>query len=141
MTQISKPAKVRLSFAYSTPVVAALAAGNSASVNITFDQDSHFIWSKSVYFVDLSGAAITDNDRPIPLITVAMVDTASGRQINNVPVPLDTIAGYKASEPFLLPLARTLLPNATMRFTFTNYSTATTYTNLYMVLHGVKQYT
>lgn len=137
---MTSPTGNKFSFSYITPVISSLAAGISASVNITFDQDSHFSWQKSVYFVDLAGAAMTDSTRPIPLISLAMVDTASGRQLNNVPAPIDTLAGYKAAEPFILPLPRTLLPNATLRFTFTNYSTATTYTNLYMVLHGVKQY-
>ncbi len=138
---MSTPKGTKLSFSYITPVIAALAAGASQSVNITFDQDSHFSWQKTVYFVDLAGAAITDAARPIPLITVSLVDTASGRQINNLPAPIDSLAGYKASEPFILPLARTFLPNATLRITFTNYSAATSYSNIFMTLHGVKQYT
>lgn len=130
----------RVPFAYTTPVIASLPSGSSQSVVITFDQDSDFDWHSAVYFVDLASAAITDGARPIPLITINMVDTGSGRQLINSPIPIDAIGGYKSSEPFKLPINRNFQPNATLRFTFSNYSASTTYTNLYYVLHGTKTF-
>lgn len=125
---------------YSFPVVSSLAASASSSQSISFDADSVFVWTKTTYFVDLSAAAMTDSTRPIPLITVQLVDTGSSRNLTSIAVPIDTLAGRMGSEPNILPVARAVMPNATFRVTYTNYSSATTYTNLYMVLHGYKVY-
>lgn len=129
-----------LFFTYAIPVITSLAAGASSSQTITFDQDSTFYWTKTTYFADLAAAAINDSTRPIPLLTVSMTDTGSGRLLNNSPTPIDSIAGYKASEPYILPSPRKWAPNSTLRVTITNYSATTTYTNIYLVLHGVKSY-
>lgn len=127
-------------FWYVVPVVASIAANNSASQNITFDADSVFTWTGTTYFVDLAAAPITDSARPIPLITVQMTDTGSGRLLIANATPIDTVAAYKASDIYILPKPREFAPNSTLRVSYTNYSAATTYTNLYMVLHGVKVY-
>lgn len=120
--------------------VASITALASASANINFDADSVFVWTKTSYFVDLSAAAITDGARPIPLVTVQMTDTSSSRNLTSTAVPIDSLAGRMGSEPCILPIARAFMPSSTLRFTFTNYSAATTYTNLYFMLHGYKVY-
>jgi len=125
---------------YATPLITTLGAGVSASGNIQFDADAQFRWLKTGYFVDLAAAAMVDNTRPIPLITVNMTDTGCGRNFMNLPLPIDSVAGYKAAEPYLVPIPMLFSPNATLRVTFANYSAATTYTNIYLVLHGVKIY-
>lgn len=125
-------------FWYVVPAVASIAAAANASGNITFDADSTFIWTGTTYFCDLAAAAITDSARPIPLITVSLTDTGAGRQFTSAILPIDTIASYKASDIYTLPMPRVFKPNATLRVAYNNYSTATTYTNLFMVLHGLK---
>jgi hypothetical protein len=127
-------------FIYVVPAVASLASGATASSNITFDADSRFTWYKTTYFCDLSGAAITDSARPIPLITTTLTDTGSSRQFTSLAVPIDSIAGRMGSEPCILPAPKAFSPNATLRVTYSNYSSATTYTNIFIVLHGVKEY-
>lgn len=128
----------KLAFWYTAPVVASIAALGNASVAINFDQDSKFVWTNTTYFVDLSAAAFTDTSRPVPLITVTMLDTGSGRNLLYSAAPIDSIAGNKGAEKYTLPLAREFAPSATLRLTYANYSAATTYTNLYLVLHGYK---
>lgn len=125
-------------FWYVVPSVASLANAATASGNIQFDADSQFIWTGTTYFVDLAGAAITDSARPIPLINVSLTDTGSGRNFTSLNVPIDTIAAYKGSDVYELPMPKYFAPNATLRVAYTNYSAATTYTNLFMVLHGIK---
>lgn len=127
-------------FVYTLPVISSLAAGASSSQTITFDQDSTFFWTKTTYFVDLNAAAFVDGTRPIPLLSVSMTDTGSGRLLTSSTMPIDGIAGYKASEPYILPVPRKWAPNSTLRVTITNYSAVTTYTNIYMLFHGVKSY-
>lgn len=131
----------KMLFWYVTPVIASLAPGISTSVAITFDQDATFHWHKTTYMVDLAGAAITDSTRPIPLISANMLDTGSGRNLFFSAAPVDSFAGYKASEAYVNTLARKFSPSATLRLTFTNYSAATTYTNFYMTFHGYKEFT
>lgn len=125
---------------YAVPVVSSLAASASSSQNISFDADSVFVWTKTSYFVDLSAAAITDSTRPIPLITVSMTDTGSSRNLSSIAIPIDSFAGRMGSEPCILPVSRAFMPNSTLRVSYTNYSAATTYTSLYLVLHGYKVY-
>jgi hypothetical protein len=125
---------------YVVPATASLAAAASSSNNISFDADSYFTWVKTTYFCDLSAAAMTDSTRPIPLINVTFTDTGSGRNFMSTVVPIDSIAGYKASEPYLMTRPKTFSPNATLRTTLTNYSSATTYTNIFLVLHGYKTF-
>jgi hypothetical protein len=125
---------------YATPIISSLANSASASSNIQFDADAKFKWLKTTFFCDLASAAMVDGTRPIPLITVNLTDTGCGRNFVSTAVPLDSIAGYKASEPYILPIPMLFSPNATLRVTFANYSSATTYNNLYMVFHGVKIY-
>lgn len=127
-------------FVYTLPVISSLGAGSSSSQTITFDQDSTFYWTKTTYFVDLAAAAMVDGTRPIPLLTVNMTDTGSGRLLTSSAMPIDGVAGYKASEPYILPAPRKWAPNSTLRVTVTNYSSVTTYTNIYMLFHGVKSY-
>jgi hypothetical protein len=127
-------------FYYVIPAVASLAPTANASSNITFDADSRFTWYKTTYFCDIAGAAITDGKQPIPMLTITMTDTGSSRQFSSLALPLDTFAGRKGSEPCILPAPKVFSPNATLRATFSNYSAATTYTNIFIVLHGVKEY-
>jgi hypothetical protein len=76
-------------FYYVIPAVASLAPTANASSNITFDADSRFTWYKTTYFCDIAGAAITDGNQPIPMLTITMTDTGSSRQFSSLALPLD----------------------------------------------------
>lgn len=137
---LGEPTGKSMQFWYTVPVVASLGVGASASSNISFDADSTFTWTHTTYFVDLSGAAMTDSARPIPLINVFLTDTGTGRNFMNTTIAIDTFAAYKGSEPYPLTYPRVFAPNSTLRCAYVNYSAASTYTNIYLVLHGVKRF-
>lgn len=120
-------------------LVPSLAATVSAQANINFEADTEFTVVKFEFFADIAGAAQTDSTRVIPLVTVAMTDSGSGRNLQNAPVPIHSLCGI-GELGMVLPVPRTFAPNSTLSFTFTNESAATTYTNLRMILTGFKTF-
>lgn len=127
------------SFIYTTPVIASLAPAAQAQVSINFEADTQFVCVKTAYFVDIAGGAQTDSSRVIPLITAALTDSGSGRNLQNSAIPLIAYAGT-GELPMIWPNPRPFAPNSTLSFTFTNYSAATTYTNLFFCLIGFKRF-
>ena len=119
--------------------IASIASSASATGQISIDSDSDFVWEKSSYFADVAGAAQTDANKVVPLVTVAITDSGSGRNLQNIPVPIDTIGG-RAGLPFLIPSPRVFVANSNITMVFSNYSAATTYENLYYVFIGYKKF-
>lgn len=120
-------------------VVAALAPGASASVTIPIEADSMFTLVKSSYVADIAGAAQTEDTRVIPLISVAITDSGSGRNLQNLPVPMSALAGHEGL-PMVWPVPREFLASSTITMTFTNTSAATTYNNVVLSLIGFKSF-
>lgn len=125
-------------FVYNT-IVASLANGVSTTNQIQIEANSDFRWEKTSYFAALADAAQTDSGRVIPLVRVAVTDSGSGRNLQNTAVDINSIAG-NAGLPFILPVTRIFTANSVVSFTFTNYSAATTYTNIGLSLIGYKRF-
>lgn len=117
--------------------IASLAAGASQSFNINIEADSSFILDKMAFSADIAGAAQTDSSRVIPLVTVQIRDSGSGRLLQSTPVNIASLAG-NGELPFVLSQPRVFSASATISITFTNQSAATTYTNLQLSLIGRK---
>lgn len=128
---------VRDYFTY-TASVASLAAGASATDQVSINADSDFVWEKTSYFATLASAAQTDSSRVIPLVNVSITDGGSGRNLQDDPTPLPAIAG-NGGLPLNLSVPRVFDANATVSVTFSNFDAAATYTDLYMVFHGYKR--
>ena len=129
----------RNAFTYPSPVVASLAAAATAANALQFDTDALFGWTKTSYHVDLAGAAITDSAYPIPLVTIQIQDTSSQRTLFQSPVPIEAMAGRNGL-PHILPAPQVITPGASYKFSFVNFSAATTYANLQVFLEGFKLY-
>ncbi len=129
--------KNRFLFTYQTPNIASLAAGSATTNSILFDNDSVFEWTKLTMFTDLAGAAITNSSIVIPLVTLQIQDTGQGAYYSNAAIPLGAYAGAFGL-PYVLPAPQYIAPNATLQFTWANYSAATAYANLRVQLHGFK---
>jgi hypothetical protein len=114
-----------------------LAAASSDSFNLQIEADAYFVITKISYMSDVAGAAQTDSTRVIPLVSVLITDTGSGRNLMSQAVDVSAIAGHEGL-PFVTPTARWILPNSAVNFVFTNYSAATTYANVTLYLHGKK---
>lgn len=128
-----------LDFYVYTAYVSTLAAGDSATASLAIEANAQFEVMKSSYFCDIAGAVQTDSSRVIPLVSLAMADVGSGRNLQNIATPLANIAGSQGL-PFNWPISRLFNAQSTIQLTFTNYSAATTYANLYYSLIGYKKF-
>ena len=125
-------------FAYSLPFVTVPANGQAqASFNI--EQDSDFAWSKSAYFAQSHEDLLaneTEATRLLPLCTVQIQDTGSGRYLMNGPVALTDLFGTGAL-PFILPEDKIFVARAAIFVTVSNYSSVAV-DNLYLSFIGTK---
>lgn len=112
---------------------ASLAAAASTSTSIQIQADSEFEIQKLSFFADLAGAAQTDSTRVLPLVTLQITDTGTGRQVFNTPVAIPAIMG-DGRIPFILPTTKVFSPSSAVQIDLANYSAATAYlVRLYMI--------
>lgn len=125
---------------YAYPLLfASVAFGATANGTINIEADSNFYCTSLAYMVDIAGAVQTDSTRVIPLMTVLITDSGSGRQLTNGALPINTIFG-EADNPARFVHPRLFQRTTSIGVQVTNYSAATTYTNLYLVFTGFKVY-
>jgi len=132
------PPGPRDQYFYST-VAASIAPAASATPVINISADSDFYCTALTYFADVAGAVQTDSTRVIPLVTIQITDTGSGRQLLDRAQPLGAIFG-DGTNPYRLINPRLFQRSTSIQVQLTNYSAATTYANLYVVFHGFKLY-
>ena len=120
-------------------VVSALAAAGSSTAQIAIEANSDFVWLKTAYFADIAGAAQTEETRVIPLVRVAITDSGSGVNLQNLPIPVPAMAGHEGL-PLAMSQARIFSANSNISITFTNYSAATTYANVELMFIGYRKF-
>lgn len=116
----------------------ALASGASSNDVVNIEADSNFILQKLAYQADIAAAAFTATTRPIPNVTVQIIDTGSGRQLMSNPIPIPSFFGT-GELPFILPNPRLFMRNSSIQVAFTNFDAAVTY-NIRLALIGYKVY-
>jgi len=116
----------------------ALVAGGTSNDVINIEADSDFILQKMTYEADIAAAAYTFTTNPIPLVTIQITDTGSGRQLMQEPIPINSFMG-DGKLPFYLPNPRKFLRNSTIQIAFVNFDAAVTY-NLRLAFIGYKIY-
>lgn len=128
-------------FFYATNV-ASIAPQASANSQIQIDAGTDFLWIGTTYQVDIA-TAVTSSSRVIPGMTVTVLDTGATKNLMNTPVPINTIASNDAGTIYRLIRPRLVRANSTLNFTWFNYTTTggvnQTYTNVYMVFHGIRK--
>ncbi len=115
-----------------------LVTGGTSNDVINIEADSDFILQKMTYEADIAAAAYTFTTNPIPLITIQITDTGSGRQLMQEPIPVNSFMG-DGKLPFYLPNPRKFLRNSTIQIAFVNFDAAITY-NLRLAFIGYKIY-
>lgn len=124
-------------FVYSTGRLAlAAAVGATAVANISIQADSDFQWEKSTHFCD-AGAYATESTRVIPLMSVQIQDTGSGRNMFNTPISIVAISG-PGQLPFILSRPKIFDANSVIQVTFVNL--VATATNIELALSGRKRF-
>ena len=132
---MGQPRQLQDFYIYSTTVTA-LAAGATATNTINIQADAAFRWEKSTFFADIAAAAVVHGTRIIPLCTVLVTDTGSGRQLMDSAIPIPNIFG-SGEIPFILQQPKIFSPRSTLSLIFTNYDAAVTY-NIRLSLIGSK---
>ena len=105
--------------------VVAIATGASVNDVINIEADSDFILQKLTYSADLAGVAQLESTRIVPNVTVQIVDTGSGRQLMQNPIPIPSFFG-SGELPFILPNPRLFMRNSTIQIAFTSFEAAVT---------------
>jgi len=118
--------------------ITSIAAGANASDNINIQADSDFILYKLSFFADIGAAGQTADTRVLPLVTIQITDTGSGRQVFDGPLPIPAIFG-DGQLPFILPSPRRFAANSTIALSYANYDAADTY-QLFLAFVGLKIY-
>lgn len=117
----------------------ALANGSSGSGAIQIRTDSDFELQKLSMFADIDAAGQTEATRIIPLVTIQITDTGTGRTLFNQPVAIGAIFG-DGRIPFILPTTKIFTKNASVVVDVVNFDAANTY-NLRLALIGSKIFT
>ena len=117
----------------------AIAVGALVNDTIQIEADSDFILQKLTYEADLAGVAITESTRTVPNVLVQLIDTGSGRQLMQNPIPVPSFFGIGAV-PFILPNPRLFMRNSTIQVAFTSFEAAATPT-VRLAFIGYKVYT
>ena len=130
--------KIRRDFYIYEAEALALVAGGDANDTINIEADSDFFLQKFAYEADIAAAAFVFNTKPLPLITIQLIDSGSGRQLMNNPIPVTSFMG-DGQLPFILPNPRLFLRNSTIQVAFNNFDAAVTY-NLRLAFIGYKIY-
>jgi len=137
MAPMDRP-KRRDFFVY-TITFASLLAGDATQGAIQIQSDSDFELSKLTMFADISLAAETEATRVLPLVTVQITDTGTGRQLFANPLPIPAIMG-DGRIPFILPVPKVFSANASVAVAVANFSAAIDY-GLRICLIGAKIFT
>ncbi len=132
------PTKRRDFFAY-TLAFAGLVAGAASQGAIQIQADSDFELSKFTMFADIAAAAETEATRVLPLVTIQITDTGTGRALFSSPLPIPAIMG-DGRIPFILPVPKIFSANASVAIQVANFAVATDY-NLRLLLIGAKIFT
>lgn len=113
-------------------------ADSNNTVQINIESDSQFVVQKLTFFVTGTDLSIsqTDSTRIIPNLTIQIVDTGSGRNLQNDAIPLSSIAG-EGDLPHILSTPKTFKANSIITTNLTNFGTDP-YENVFVNYIGKK---
>src|SRR5579862_6046377 len=124
-------------YSYTQRAALAGVVGTTVALVYQIEADSYFYLNALSFQADAALAALTDGTNVVPLVTIVIFDSGSGRQLMANPTPLNCIAGYNGN-PFRLPKPRRFAPTSQITVTMVNYS-ANAY-NVSFTLSGFKVY-
>jgi len=125
-------------YVYESEALALTAVTGTANDIINIEADSDFMLQKLTYQADIAAAAFTDSTRVIPNVTVQIIDSGSGRQLMQEPIPIPSIFGT-GELPFILTNPRKFMRNSTIQVAYANFDAAVAY-NVRLAFIGYKIY-
>jgi hypothetical protein len=128
-------------FWYSTRILGISSAAPAATGIINLDADSNYYCCALTYFADIAGAAVAESTWILPLVTLNIVDSGSGKALMNAPQIIPAIMG-DGKRPYRLVRPRVFMANASIQLSFNAglMAAGVTY-NISVTLHGYKVYT
>lgn len=116
--------------------LASLAAAASQPVTLNIEANSDFEVMKVTYYCD-NTTPLDASTRVIPQISMSITDQGAGRNLSNIAFPISMWAG-EGDLPYILPITKWFPRNSLFTVTLANFSSATTYSNIYVAFHGKK---
>ena len=130
-------------FFYAATVSGLASTAPSATSLINIDADADFLCTALSYQAVITAAGlgnlVTEATNVIPVVTLQISDTGSGKSMMNQPVPLGSIAG-DGKRPYRLPRPRVFQSNATIQLSWLAYVVAGTTYQINFVMPGIKRY-
>lgn len=115
-------------------------AGDTSTGFIQIEADSDFLIQKLAYFSNLNDNAVTVFSQDVPLATILIIDTGSGRQIMNIPIPIGALFG-DGRLPYILPTPKLFTKNSRINVTLFNFSAGVDYNDIWINFEGKKIFT
>jgi hypothetical protein len=107
---------------------------------IQLENDADFLLQKLAYFIDIVPLfGQTFGSQPYPLIKVLIIDTGSGRQLSNIPIPITTYFG-DGRLPYILPTPKLYTKATRIRIEIENFGVQA-YSLFNLELQGKKIFT
>lgn len=122
-------------YVYDT-VHSSVAPGGSNTQSIQINADSDFQVEKLTFFADVAAAGQQASTLVIPLMTVLITDSGSGRQLMDQALPVTNLFGT-GQIPFVLKQPKIFPARTNVLVTVTNFDAAQTY-NLRLSFIGSK---
>ena len=119
-----------------TAYQASLANGVAQNLTVNIEADSNFELQKVTYYCDLN-TGMEAATRVIPQLSLQITDQGSSRNLFASAIPLSMIAG-EGDLPFIMPVTKWFKKNSLVTLSIANFSSATTYYNIYIALIGKK---
>jgi hypothetical protein len=116
--------------------------GPTAQAVLTFNiaNDSDFFWGLLGCYAAVASDGVLTSTQPVPGLNILLVNTTTGRQYMNNPVPLANLSG-DGKLPFVLPSQTLWEKQSTIQITLTNTTDDTTYSNIQLSFIGIKAFT
>lgn len=119
----------------STTIGTPIPVSGQQTDTIQIEADSNFILQKLTYHAQApAGTALAadalglvESQKIIPPVAIQLIDTGSGRQLMQNPIPIPSLFG-DGKLPFILPNPRMFMRNSTIQVVFTNLDATNTYT-------------
>lgn len=116
-----------------------LNSGDTDTGFIQIEADSDFLIQKLAYFSNFDDSQVTVFTQDVPLVTILIVDTGSGRQIMNIPIPIGALFG-DGRLPYILPTPKLFTKNSRINVTLFNFG-AEDYEDIWINFEGKKIFT
>jgi hypothetical protein len=128
-------------FWYANRVTGLSSVALTATGIINLDADSNFYCVALTYVADIAGAAYTESTWLLPLLTLLITDTGSGKALMNQPLLMPGFMG-DGKRPYRFVRPRVFLANASIQLSYNaGFMAAGTTYNAQTILHGYKVYT